>query len=216
MTVDPEQREFNVQSEPSALILFVDDNPALRTIIPEVLTRSGHRVITADGGESCLQILTETKPDMIILDIMMEPMDGWDTLKAIRAVPEYRDIPIVVLTGKVFLPSEMCKYGPDIAGWIKKPVRMEPFTKEIQKTLIELAEDQTIADALSDPITDEERREITIHRRRLRVLHRIYDGVVTQCLQPNGEPSTGWCEETNSMTDLIAEEERWCMSHGLI
>ncbi|MDO8841104.1 response regulator [Methanocalculus sp.] len=216
MSGDPERMEINTQSKPSPLILFVDDNPALRTIIPEVLSRCGNTVTTADGGESCLQMLKEMKPDMILLDIMMEPMDGWDTLKAIRKVPEYQDIPIVVLTGKVFLPSEMLKYGQDIVGWIKKPVRMEPFTTAIQSIITELEGDRRFAEESGGRTSSEERDQIALHRRRLRVLRRIYDGIITQCIHPNSGSHTGWEEDTKMMTDLIAGEEQWCRDHGIL
>lgn len=216
MMVSSECNGSEADTGRTALILFVDDNPALRTIISEVLSRCGYTIITADGGESCLSILREKKPDMILLDIMMEPMDGWDTLKVIRKVPEYQDIPVVILTGKVFLPSEMRRYGQEIAGWIKKPVRMEPFTTAIQSIIAELEEDRRFSEEWVRTNTSEDPDQIALHRRRHRVLRRIYDGIITQCIHPDGESHTGWEEDTKMMTDLIAGEEQWCRDHGIL
>ncbi|WP_211530615.1 response regulator [Methanocalculus chunghsingensis] len=214
MRGDPEPGEKSGDTE--RLILFVDDNPALRLMIPDVLSQFGYHVMTAGGGEECLEILSETIPDLIVLDIMMEPMDGWATLKAIRNVPAYEDIPILILTGKVFLPIEMIRYGPEIVGWIKKPVRMGEFISLLNKVFADLRQDMTIAERMGDSLTPEERRQIAIHHRRLRVLPQVYDGIICQCLSPARSISAGWGDETKDMENLIAEEERWCREHGIL
>lgn len=199
------------------LILFVDDNEVLRGIITEVLEgRCGYTVITADGGRACLNTLVDIRPEMILLDIMMEPMDGWDTLREIYSNVEYRTIPIVLMTGKIFLPREMLAYGPHICGWIKKPIRMEPFTKAIQQIFTELSEDEKVAEEMKGTASPEERHEISLHRRRLRVLRQIYEGINAQCVTPSGDSCEGWNEDIKEMDELIAQEEEWCRAHGLI
>jgi len=203
-------------SDTERLILFVDDNMALRLMIPDVLSQFGYHVVTAGGGKECLEILSETIPDLIVLDIMMEPMDGWATLKAIRNIPAYEDIPILILTGKVFLPIEMIKYGPEIVGWIKKPVRMGPFITILNKVFDDFEQDMAIAERMGDSLSLEERRQIAIHHRRLRVLPQVYDGIICQCLTPGRAVYAGWGDETKDMEDLIAQEERWCREHGIL
>ncbi|RQD79289.1 MAG: response regulator, partial [Methanocalculus sp. MSAO_Arc1] len=143
MVSTPEREE---PSPSSCRILFVDDNESLRAIIPETLRDAGYIVATADGGKSCLDELCQAEYDLIILDIMMEPMDGWKTLRAIRKDTAYQEIPIVILTGKLFLPAEMITYGTEVAGWIKKPIHMEQFTARIDEIVADLIEDQRIAE----------------------------------------------------------------------
>jgi len=197
------------------VILFVDDNDVLRTIISEVLEKAGYSVVSADSGESCLQILTEIYPDLILLDIMMEPMDGWDTLNAIRKSPACKDIPIVTLTGKIFLPTEMIEYGHEISGWIKKPIRMEPFIQIVRQIFAELEEDRRVAleKAGASP---KDQYNYALHRRRLRVFRRIYEGILNQCVTPEKGTCEGWSEDTQIMEDMIAREEEWCRAHGIL
>lgn len=198
------------------LILFVDDNDVLRNIISEVLERAGYSVICADSGKSCLKTLTEIYPDLILLDIMMEPMDGYETLLAIRKSPACKDIPIVTLTGKIFLPSEMIEYGKEISGWIKKPIRMEPFIEMVQLIFAELEEDKRVALEMAENGSIQEQYNIAMHRRRHRVLNRIYEGILNQCITPEKEICSAWGEDTKMMQQIISEEEEWCRAHGLL
>jgi two-component system OmpR family response regulator len=66
-------------------ILVVDDNPDLVELFEIVLTRKGHSVDKTISGGQCLEILKTSIPDLILLDIMMEPMDGWETIQRIKS-----------------------------------------------------------------------------------------------------------------------------------
>ena len=68
-------------------VLIVDDDPAIREIFTVYLEMEGYRILAAAGGMECLDLLKTQKPDLILLDMMMEPMDGWETLLAIRSQP---------------------------------------------------------------------------------------------------------------------------------
>jgi two-component system OmpR family response regulator len=105
------------------LILCVDDNAELVELLSELLKMAGYDTRTAPGGEECLLILNEEgfHPDLILLDIMMEPMDGWETLQHIRDYPAGRDIPVVMLTGKHPTMTEAETYGPLIDDYLMKP-----------------------------------------------------------------------------------------------
>src|SRR5512138_1489873 len=95
-------------------ILLVDDDEGIRTIIGLYLKKDGYVVHTAPGGRECRETLDRIRPDLIILDIMMEPVDGWETLESIRSVPGIRDIPTMMFSGKSPTSEEIGKYG----GWI--------------------------------------------------------------------------------------------------
>jgi two-component system OmpR family response regulator len=60
-------------------ILIVDDEPAIREIFTAYLERGGYTSLAVAGGMECLETLKTQKPDLILLDLMMEPMDGWET-----------------------------------------------------------------------------------------------------------------------------------------
>ncbi len=81
-----------------AKILVVDDEPDIVNIVERILKKHGFETIGAYGGEETLNILKKEKPDLILLDIMMPGMDGWETARRIKENPETKDIPIVFLT----------------------------------------------------------------------------------------------------------------------
>ena len=81
-------------------ILVVDDSPFIVDVFVTMLERGGYRTVAAYGGEECLEILKTVTPDLILLDIMMEPVDGWETLERIKENPRTKDIPVLMLTAK--------------------------------------------------------------------------------------------------------------------
>ena len=87
-------------------ILVVDDSPFIVDVFVTMLERGGYRTVAAYGGEECLEILKTVTPDLILLDIMMEPMDGWETLEKIKENPTTKEIPVLMLTAKQLTPVE--------------------------------------------------------------------------------------------------------------
>ncbi|MFE1603140.1 response regulator [Methylobacterium sp. ID0610] len=81
-------------------VLVVDDDPDVRERITGLLTREGWRVASAANGRAGLDAVAVRKPGLILLDLMMPEMDGFGFLRGLRARPEWRDIPVVVLTAK--------------------------------------------------------------------------------------------------------------------
>jgi two-component system OmpR family response regulator len=103
-------------------ILIVDDEPAIREIFTAYLERGGYTSLAVAGGMECLETLKTQKPDLILLDLMMEPMDGWETLLAIRNYPPSRQIPVIIITGKSPTHEDIVQYGGLIEDFIIKPV----------------------------------------------------------------------------------------------
>lgn len=79
-----------------ARILVVDDTPDIRLLLVAVLQRAGHEVIEAADGTSVHSWVRDANPDVIILDLMMPGMDGWETLAQLKSSPESRDIPVII------------------------------------------------------------------------------------------------------------------------
>ena len=78
-------------------ILLIDDDDALREMFGEYLTRLGHRVSAASTGEAGITQLTADAPDIVILDVTMPGMDGWQTLELIR---QSSSVPVIMLTAR--------------------------------------------------------------------------------------------------------------------
>jgi CheY-like chemotaxis protein len=81
-------------------ILIVDDEEDIRVSVGQLFEISGYQVITAQNGIDCLEKLERQIPDIVILDIMMPGLNGWDVAAKIKQNPQWRNIPIVFLTAK--------------------------------------------------------------------------------------------------------------------
>ena len=78
-------------------ILVVDDDPDIRTLLRELFDRTGFSVAEAGDGEEALRVFFDERPDLVVLDVAMPRLDGWQTLERIR---EVSDVPVVMLTAK--------------------------------------------------------------------------------------------------------------------
>ncbi len=116
-------------------ILIVDDDPDVADIFKTFLSVDGHTTVSADGGIQCLKILQEISPDVILLDMMMQPMDGWTTLKAIKNNPMTKTIPVIMITGKPQIGDEKDIYSRLYFEYLKKPIRQEDLCRIVKKAL---------------------------------------------------------------------------------
>ena len=81
-----------------AHLLVVDDDESIRTTLAVILQRDGHDVACAAGGQEALGRMRDHPPDLVLLDVMMPGMGGWDVLAAMRESPRLAEIPVVVMT----------------------------------------------------------------------------------------------------------------------
>ena len=101
-------------------IMIVDDQPDIRQTIKMILSKHRYESIEACDGVDCLKKIKKTKPDLILLDIMMPRMSGWEVCSKIKLNPETEDIPIIFITGKTDEISQaMSLNGAE--GYISKP-----------------------------------------------------------------------------------------------
>lgn len=87
-------------------VLIIDDNPGLREMLRSALERAGWTVSEAENGNAALTLLEQETPELILLDLMMPEMDGFEFLAAARERPEWHDIPVVVITAKELTADE--------------------------------------------------------------------------------------------------------------
>ena len=113
-------------------ILVVDDNSDLVDLFDIVLGRKGYTVTKAGGGGQCLEVLKTSIPDLILLDIMMEPMDGWETLSRIKSDARTKPVPVIMLTGKPPTWDEIIAHMDKIEDYAIKPVTIEGLIGLVQ------------------------------------------------------------------------------------
>lgn len=111
-------------SPPSSrsLILVIDDDDMIRLMLANILDREGFAVIGASDGETGLERLAADQPDLVLLDVMMPGISGFDCLQRIRAVPEKRLLPIVMLTGIDDLESVNRAFQLGATDFVAKPI----------------------------------------------------------------------------------------------
>ena len=101
-------------------VLIVDDEYGLAEMAGELLTLAGYDVLSAINGKLALEILGHTRPDVILLDLMMPIMSGTELLAVLQADEGLRTIPVVMMSaaGREWLPADVI---PSIAGYLQKP-----------------------------------------------------------------------------------------------
>jgi DNA-binding response OmpR family regulator len=114
-------------------ILIVDDSPYIVDGLVALLKRKGFKPIAAHSGDEAIGLLVNNKPDLILLDIMMEPMDGWETLEKIKANPETRDLPVLMFSAKKISPEEAQEHSLNIEDFVSKPVNPSQLLDSIKR-----------------------------------------------------------------------------------
>ena len=115
-------------------ILIVDDEPDVRFTIKDDL-EDEYNIDEVENGLMCLEYLSNnSKPDLILLDIMMPEMNGWKTIEQIRDNKSWRNIPIIFLTART---DDVAKIGGDFLGedYIEKPYNLTDLKQRIEKVL---------------------------------------------------------------------------------
>jgi twitching motility two-component system response regulator PilG len=103
------------------VVLVVDDSPTVRKIVQLTLQRENIEVVTAADGLSALAAVADAQPDLILLDIMLPRMDGYDICKLVRKNMDYSDVPIIMLSGKDGLFDKMRGKLAGSNDYITKP-----------------------------------------------------------------------------------------------
>ncbi len=102
-------------------ILIADDDPEIVDLIHLLLDKKGYTTIKAYSGKECLDSVRKQIPDLILLDVRMGPMDGWQTLEQIKKNPDTASTPVLMLTGKRLSASEARQYKILMDDYIMKP-----------------------------------------------------------------------------------------------
>ena len=117
-------------------VLLVDDDKIIRTKATKMLEQCGCEVVTAENGWDAVTQLEDVKPNLVLLDITMEPLDGFKTLTLIRASKgEFRETPVVMLSSHddVFTMGKSKDRG--CSAYLEKPLEMEALQQILQEFL---------------------------------------------------------------------------------
>ena len=115
-------------------VLVVDDDPVVIRLVKELLKTQGYLVETAKDGIDAMVVVKKEKPDLIVLDIMMPELNGYDVLRTLKFTDEFKEIPVLLLTAR---EQELDKRLGQMMGidYLQKPVNREAFLEKIDKML---------------------------------------------------------------------------------
>lgn len=119
-----------------AKILVTDDAPQNRLLVTRILQKKTNwETLEAEDGEKALEMIKKDKPDLLILDIMMPNMDGYELLQELKSTPNLSDIPVLIFTALKTPTSEQKVYELGADGFIVKPIEPKRLVEQIRKTL---------------------------------------------------------------------------------
>ena len=117
-------------------VLVVDDVPTNVMLVQAILKKEGYTLLTTDSGAKALRIAQERHPNLILLDIMMPEMDGYEATKLIRNLDDARaDIPIVAMTANAFEEDRQKALESGMNAHVSKPVDMNMLFKVMTQIL---------------------------------------------------------------------------------
>ncbi|MGB3405339.1 MAG: response regulator [Microcoleaceae cyanobacterium] len=119
----------------SGTILIVDDTPQNLQVLFSYLETEGYKVLLAEDGESALQIARSQAPDLILLDILMPEIDGFETCRRLKAKPATREIPVIFLTALSETVNKLQGFKLGGVDYITKPIEQEEVLVRIQTQL---------------------------------------------------------------------------------
>ncbi len=122
-------------------VLVVDDETVTRTMVRQILEGSGYRVVEGDDGESALDVFSRSSPHIVLMDVRMPTMDGFEACRRLRAIPGGEHVPILMLTSLDDVVSVRIAFDSGATDFITKPINWELLAERIRYALRSRARD---------------------------------------------------------------------------
>ena len=164
-------------------ILLVDDETDILEFIGYNLAREGYEIYTATNGEEALKKAAECRPHLILLDMMMPVMDGVQTCRALRQMPETADTIIVFLSALGEEESQLAGFEAGADDYISKPIRMTLLKSRVNALMRRVSESADNADA-NDIEINREHHTVVIDGRELTLPRKEFALFDLLCSQP--------------------------------
>lgn len=119
----------------SATILIVEDNPQNLYLTTYLLTRRGYRVVSARDGVAAIAAAQAEAPDLILMDIQLPQMDGYEAVQRIKALVQFGHVPVIAITSYAMTGDREKALAAGCAGYIEKPIAPDTFVSEIERFL---------------------------------------------------------------------------------
>ena len=125
----------------SKRVLCIEDEPEMIELIHLILSRAGYEVLGAESGTEGLELLNKESVDLILLDLMMPEMDGWEVYQHLKANDHTRDIPVIIVTAKAQrIDRVLGLYIVGADDYITKPFSPKALISSVEQVLAKHAE----------------------------------------------------------------------------
>ena len=132
----------------TATILVVDDQPQGLKVVSLALLKQGYKVLGAQSGAEALAVIAQSRPDLVILDVMMPDMDGFEVCRRIRANPELAQLPVLMLTARGEVDDKLEGFESGADDYMVKPVSLRELLARVK---VLLARTRTVDSAPATP-----------------------------------------------------------------
>jgi two-component system, cell cycle response regulator DivK len=116
-------------------VLLVEDNPHNRKIFSGMLTHSGFKVIEAEDGHQALAAIEKGLPDVILMDLSIPGIDGWEVTRRLKTDPRTKSVPIIALTAHAMRGDEERARTAGVDHYLTKPISPKKVVEEVRKIL---------------------------------------------------------------------------------
>ena len=147
-------------------ILVVDDEPQIVRFVRAYLEDAGYRVVTAGDGQQALFVARHEKPDLVILDLMMPGMDGWDFIRRYR---QERDTPVIMLTARIEETDQVLGLELGADDYVTKPFSPRALVARVRAVLRRAQGGPSLPDVLrgGEVVLDREAHQVTVGGREV-------------------------------------------------
>jgi two-component system cell cycle response regulator DivK len=125
-----------VSSDSKGTILYIEDNPDNRMLVKRILLSEDYTLLEAKDAVDALNILKDSHPDLILMDINMPDMDGYTLTAKIKSMPGFARIPILAVTANVMRGDKEKTLEAGCDGYIQKPLDIDQLTREIERFIM--------------------------------------------------------------------------------
>ena len=138
----------NSYSPTHGIVMIIDDTPGNLALLSDTLSEAGYRVLVATDGQSALEQIAYLKPDVILLDVLMPGIDGFETCNRLKSDPDTAHIPVLFMTALSELDNLLRGFGEGAVDYLVKPIRPPEVLARVDVQLTQSRNLQRVTDAL--------------------------------------------------------------------